>query len=400
MSIKLTDGQQRVVDEAYDWYFNSSEQVFQISGAAGTGKSTVIYAIIQRLGIPMSKILPMAYIGCAALNMRLKGLYNAKTIHSALYELVDIIQTDSLGNVIMDKYLNRPLVTQVFRPRELINDYSLMVIDEAGTVPFSMKKPIEGHNIKILAVGDLNQLPPVKDQPAYLYDGKVHYLDEIVRQGKNSTIIELSQRALQGLPINTGYYPNDVLVINYDELTDQMILSSDMVICGKNVTKDFINNKVRNDILHINSPIPIYGEKLMCEKNNSSIEADGINLVNGLSGIVVNNPDVSTFDGKSLRIDFMPNYGYSPFLDIPIDYEYLISPHEERQKLKNSKFYCGEKFTYSYACTTHKSQGMTLNNVIYIEEYLNPSIQRNLNYVGITRARNKLIYVKHKRKIW
>ena len=47
MSIKLTDGQQRVVDEAYNWYFNSSEQVFQISGAAGTGQSTVIYAIIQ-----------------------------------------------------------------------------------------------------------------------------------------------------------------------------------------------------------------------------------------------------------------------------------------------------------------------------------------------------------------
>ena len=398
--MKLTNEQQNIVDQAYNWYYNSSEQVFQISGSAGTGKTTILHAIIKRLNLPMYKILPMAYVGCAALNMRLKGLYNAKTIHSALYELVDVISTDSLGNVLMDKYLNRPIIKQVFKPRELYDNYSLMIIDEAGMVPMNMKKEIESHNIKILAVGDLNQLPPVGDDPAYLYYGNVLYLTQIMRQGHNSSIIELSQRALKGLPIHTGYYPNDVLVIDYDDLTDDMILSSDMVICGKNATRDMINKKVRKDIFKFHSEIPVNGERVMCVQNNWQIESDGINLVNGLTGIVLNNPDVSKFDGKSFRMDFMPNYGYTPFIDIPVDYEYLIAPHNERQKLKHSKFYTGEKFEYAYASTCHKCQGMTLNKVIYIEEYLNPNIQNNLNYTGITRAKTSLIYVKYKKKFF
>ena len=398
--LKLTNEQQSIVDEAYNWYYNSSEQIFQLSGAAGTGKTTILHAIINRLGIPMSSILPMAYVGCAALNMRLRGLYNARTIHSALYELVDVIATDGLGNVILDKYLNRPIVTQVFRPRELYEDYSLMIVDEAGMVPFSMKKEIEGHDIKILAVGDLNQLPPVSDTPAYLYSGKVHFLTQIMRQGKNSTIIDISQRALAGLPIHTGYYPNDVLVIEYDDLTDEMIMSADMVITAKNATRDYINNKVRRDILNIHSDIPMYGERVMCTQNNWQIESDGINLVNGLTGIVSNNPDVSKFDGKSFRMDFLPNYGCAPFMDIPVDYEYMISPHEERKRLKNGKFYMGEKFEYAYASTCHKCQGMTLNRVIYIEEYLNPSIQNNLNYTAATRAKSGLIWVKRKKKFF
>jgi exodeoxyribonuclease-5 len=398
--LKLNSGQEKIVQEAVDWYFNSSEQVFQISGPAGSGKSTVLLAIIQRIGIPMSHVLPMSYVGAAALNMRLKGLYNAKTIHSALYELVDIIKTDSLGNVIMDKYLNRPILTQVFRPRELINNYSLLIVDEAGMVPSYMRKDILHHNIKVLAVGDLNQLPSIDGSPAFLYTGEVHFLTEIMRQGVNSSIIELSQRAINGLPIHTGYYPNDVLVIDYDDLTSEMIMSSNMVICGKNNTRDFINNKVRKEILGIHSEIPICGERVMCVKNDWNEEVDGINLVNGLTGIVLNNPDVSNFDGKSFRMDFMPDYGNGPFVNLPIDYEYITSLSDQRKKLKNRNYSNGELFEYAYASTCHKAQGMTIPRVVYLEEYLNRDIQNNLNYTAITRASQGLIYVKQKRKFF
>ena len=43
-------------------------------------------AIINRLGLNMYDIAPMSYIGSAAIIMRLKGLINAKTIHSWLFE--------------------------------------------------------------------------------------------------------------------------------------------------------------------------------------------------------------------------------------------------------------------------------------------------------------------------
>ena len=35
--IELNPQQQKIVDEAVDWFKNSSEQVFQYSGSAGTG---------------------------------------------------------------------------------------------------------------------------------------------------------------------------------------------------------------------------------------------------------------------------------------------------------------------------------------------------------------------------
>lgn len=398
--LKLNNGQQKIVDECYNWYYNSSEQVFQISGSAGTGKTTVLHAIIERLGIPINKIINMSYVGCAALNMRLHGLYNARTIHSSLYELVDVIATDKLGNVIMDNHLNRPKIHQVFRPRELTGNFDLMIIDEAGMVPMEMRPVILGHGIKVIAIGDLNQLKPVSGYSAFLRDGKVYFLTEIMRQGKNSSIIELSQRALQGLPIHTGYYPNDVLVIEYDDLTPEMIMSANMVICAKNATKDYINNKVRKDILNIHSEIPLYGERLMCVKNNNMIEIDGINLVNGLCGTVMNHPDVSQFDGRSFRIDFMPDLGISPFTDIPVDYEFITSPYQERKRLKTRSYSNGELFEYAYVSTTHKAQGLSLDRVVYIEEYMGQDIQNNLNYTAITRARNGLIYVKPKRKFF
>ena len=43
----------------------------------------------------------------------------------------------------------------------------LICIDEAGCVPHSLKAEIESRGLKVLACGDLNQLPPVKDKPAY-----------------------------------------------------------------------------------------------------------------------------------------------------------------------------------------------------------------------------------------
>ena len=54
----------------------------------------------------------------------------------------------------------------------------------------------------------------------------------------------------------------------------------------------------------------------------------------------------------------------------------------------------------AYAITTHMSQGSQYPNGAYIEEYLSPDINKNLNYTGITRFSNFLIYVKKKKKYY
>ena len=61
--IVLNKDQQKAADAAVNWFYHSSEQTFQIAGPAGTGKSVVISAILERLNLNPSQVLPMAYTG-------------------------------------------------------------------------------------------------------------------------------------------------------------------------------------------------------------------------------------------------------------------------------------------------------------------------------------------------
>ena len=84
----LNEGQEKTVQAAVNWYYNSSNQVFEIAGWAGTGKSVVLHEIIRRLGLGESEYMAMAYTGQASCVMRTKGFRGARSIHSSLYELV------------------------------------------------------------------------------------------------------------------------------------------------------------------------------------------------------------------------------------------------------------------------------------------------------------------------
>ena len=88
--IQLNSGQQKIKDAAVDWFRNGSSQVFEIEGAAGTGKSFLIFQILQELGLTPAQFLPMAYTGQASIVMRTRGFTTAKSIHSSLYENVDL----------------------------------------------------------------------------------------------------------------------------------------------------------------------------------------------------------------------------------------------------------------------------------------------------------------------
>lgn len=110
--------------------------------------------------------------------------------------------------------------------------------------------------------------------------------------------------------------------------------------------------------------------------------------------------DVSKFDGKNFTIDFQPYLSRTPFYDIKCDFKYFIAPTEQKQFLKNNKYNTNEKFEFSYCITTHLSQGSQYANGIYFEEYLNKDINKNLNFTGITRFSNNVIYVKRKSRFY
>ncbi len=387
----LTEEQQSLVQDCYNWFYNDTDLVFEFAGGPGTGKSFVLDFIIKYLGINRNNIAPMAYTGAAAVNMRTKGLLNAGTIHSWIYHTNISPRIDKSGNYIMDEYFNRPKEGLDFIPKVELEDIKLIIIDEAYMVPFEMKKDIEKFGIKIIACGDWNQLPPINSKPAYLTNRNVHLLTKTMRQAENSNIVKLAYYVLNGFPISNGYY-GDVLVINEDELTDQMIMSSDVVICSKNSTREYYNNKIR-ELYGFHNKLPEYGERIICRSNNKYEVVEGINLANGLIGTVTNFPDVSGFDGKTFSMSFKPDLLSSSF-NIKASYKYFIASHQQKEALKYDKYLEGEKFEFGYCITSHLSQGSQFDNVIVIEEPMMGNINNRLSYVAITRAKKQLIYVK------
>lgn len=392
----LTDEQQALVKACYSWFYNDNDLIFEYSGGPGTGKSFVMNYIIDYLGIDRKYIAPMAYTGAAAVNMRTKGLLNAGTIHSWIYHTSITAKKDKNGKYIMDDYFNRPKESLDFIPKVKLKNIKLIIIDEAYMVPYEMKKDIERFGIKILVAGDWNQLPPVNSKPAYLTDPEtVFLLTKTMRQSEGSNIVKLAYNVLNGLPISNGYY-GDVLVIDEDELTDQMILSSNIVICSKNSTREYYNNKIRK-LYNYKGKIPQYGERIICRSNDKDEIVDGINLANGLIGTVVNYPDVSSYDGKTFNIHFLPDLLSNAF-DIRVSYKYFTATYQQREVLKHDRYLEGEKFEFGYAITAHLSQGSQFDNVIVIDEPMMGNINNRLSYVAITRAKKRLIYVKKKYK--
>ena len=110
-----------------------------------------------------------------------------------------------------------------------------------------------------------------------------------MRQALDSPILYLANMATKGEYIQTGKYGDSCFVIYEDEVTDNMLLKSEMTICGKNVTRDKINYHVRNDIHKIDKDYPVIGDKMVCRQNNWKLSIDNnIFLINGLVGYVEN----------------------------------------------------------------------------------------------------------------
>jgi len=393
---QLNDDQEKIRQAAVKWFFNESEQLFQIAGAAGTGKTFLIYEILRSLNLNPDQYLAMAYTGQASIVMRTRGFLSAKSIHSSLYELVEVADYDNISEA-----FNLPKKKKVFRLRPFIEDsIKLIFIDEAYMVPKRMIKDILSFGIKTIVCGDPNQLPPVGDDPGFLIDGKVHRLNQLMRQAESSPIVYIANRANKDLPIHCGRYGDQVLVITDDDIVPEMFTDfAQCVCCGTNRTREIMNSNIRS-LMGYSGQLPTFGERVICRQNNWDINCLGISLCNGLCGTVLSPADISRYDGNIFTIDFKPDLVNDYFRHLSCNMEYFLAPYPRKQEMKSmdKNYTKGEFFEYAYCLTTHLCQGSEYQTGIYIEEFTRPQMQRALNYTGITRFKQGLIYIKKKNK--
>lgn len=384
--IQLTDEQERVIQDAIEWFNNSNTQIFELSGSAGTGKSLVLHCIVNRLGLSELEIAPVAYTGAAAIVMRRNNFKDACTIHSLLYQYKEIY----------DKYTHKTI--RKFERKEVGGFVKLIIVDEAGMCDQNIRRDLERTHKKIIVAGDVNQLPPISGDPAFFRDpSQIHYLTKIMRQNEKSAIVMLSQDLLNKKRIYPGNY-GEVLVIPRSEFNNHMaeyVSNYGMLLCGLNRTRDALNKTIREQILGYTNPLPNVGERLINRRNLWEYSIDnGIALVNGTVGRCLTATDISNFKGDSFTIDFKPDYTEEAFTNLTVDYKYFLADYATRKDL-NNHYLPGDsraRMEYAYACTTHVAQGSQFDSGIYLQEYF-PNNSHNLHYTGITRFRKRVLYV-------
>jgi len=356
------------------------EPIVIITGGPGTGKSTIIRAIIEALmelepsELVSERIALLAPTGRAAKRLNEVCRFPAQTIHRFLgYE----------GNGIFK-----------FGP-EAKTDARVVIVDEFSMVDLNLAARLFSsleNGVKLILIGDVDQLSSVEpgevlaDMIASKEITTVR-LDRIHRQSSDSTIISLAHA------VNRGYVGEDILVKqedrNFIRLDDSSILPGILktveqaVLKGMNLVRDIqvlvpmykgdigieaINKKLQErfnpgdgtEIKHLNRAFRV-NDKVIQLVNRSEK-----GVMNGDIGYVLSlNREDDDFTGLTVMFDFGP-----------VDYNI-----DELEDL-----------AHAYAISIHKSQGSEYDLVIVPFSYkYYVMLKRKLIYTAITRAKKYLV---------
>jgi exodeoxyribonuclease V len=401
MTITLTDKQNKAKNDGVAWFKGTEtngkdpRRIFTIAGLAGTGKSTLVSFIIDETGLDDDEVVFVAFTGMAASVLLRKGNKNAMTIHKLIYNAIPIEDGET------------GMVTKfIFELKEELDNQKikLIILDEVSMANEALVADLKSFGIKIMALGDPGQLPPISGGNTLLDNPDV-FLDEIMRQALDNPIIYISMLAREGKRIPYGLYGDKVQVIQRNELHEEMFLHADQVIAGMNKTVQALNMFHRKHIQGIESPFPIVGDKVICLKNdwNYKITENGldISLVNGLIG------HLTSIENQKRTMLY--KIGFKPIFMEEEEFPKLYADkvpflNEKMQETVNPKslyifrkpvidMYGIQEFAFGNAITCHKSQGSEFDKVLLFNEILNRKLHSRWLYTGITRAKEQLILV-------
>ena len=389
MGIELNTQQVHALYDIENWWTHQDNQVYEISGAAGTGKTFLVNYFIDRIGLDSSEVAFTAFAGKAAMQMARNGL-PAQTIHSLIYDHVKVLDYDANGKIQVNPATGKPLMKWEFVKKDKIfKNPKLIVVDEASMVNKALADDLLSFDVPLIALGDLNQLPPVIGNPVFLKHPN-YILTQIMRQAENDPIVWLSQRILNNQKLEYGTYGTSS-VCSKSALNDYHLLNTDIVLTGTNKLRHKINELYRKDLLNIRKlDLPQVGEKIICVKNDWTRSIDNsIFLMNGLAGYI-DFIDIESYNGKELKIDFRPDFLQKKFKNIRLDYKKLFNMYGDNDRV--DIFSKLNQFEFAYAITTHKSQGSQWDTVIYLDERSgwDPDTYKKLQYTAITRAKKAI----------
>lgn len=448
---KPTFEQEKVVKKLADFLFcRKTEGLFLLKGYAGTGKTSLIGALVKTLDQLEQKCVLLAPTGRAAKVFAHYAGHPAFTIHKKIY------RQRSFSNELDNFSIN-----------DNLHQYTLFIVDEASMIAneglsgsmFGTGRLLDdliqyvysGQGCRLMLIGDTAQLPPVGEEESPALSAEVlrgyglevseGLLTEVVRQLHDSGILwnatalrrYIAEEDFFALPpIKVEGFP-DIRVIPGNELIeaigdsyDHVGMDETIVVCRSNKRANIYNKGIRNTILYREEELES-GDLLMIAKNNyywtegckvlDFIANGDIAVVRRVrreremygfrfADVVLRFPD---YDDMELEVKLLLDTLHTDapalpkemsdrlFYSVLEDYADIPGKRDRMKKMKADPYYNALQVKYAYAVTCHKAQGgqwkrVFLDQGYMTEEMLSPDYFRWL-YTAFTRATEMLYLV-------
>ena len=430
------------------------KEVFLLKGFAGTGKTTIVGALVNSLWKTTQKAVLMAPTGRAAKVMANYSKKQAFTIHRKIY---------------FPKKQRGGAIHFELAPNKHRN--TLFIVDEASMIPDApsdsklfgngsllddlLMYVYSGHNCKLILIGDTAQLPPVhlEVSPAldadnlrrqYNKDVIKLELDEVVRQAEDSGILfnatllreQLQSGFFEEFRFDVLPYSDIVRLIDGYEIQEAIDTSyhengkeETAFIVRSNKRANLYNESIRARILFLESELAV-GDYMMVVKNNyfwlepkseagfiangDIIEVLEINGIRDLYGFrfaevlvqMVDYPNQKPFETvllldtvKAETASLSYEDGNRLYQAVMEDYAEERSNYKKFQSVKKNKYFNALQVKFSYAITCHKSQGGQWDTVFVEQPYLPDGINKDYLrwlYTAVTRAKKQLYLIGFK----
>jgi ATP-dependent exoDNAse (exonuclease V), alpha subunit - helicase superfamily I member len=430
------------------------QSCFVLKGYAGTGKTTLIAALVKVLPALKKRAVLLAPTGRAAKVMSYYSGRKALTIHKKIYRKKSAISFQ----------LDFTLAENLHEDTLFIVDEASMISNESVNV-FSksllndlFRYVQSGKNCSLLFVGDTAQLPPVGllDSPAlnpgYL-ENEFHLcvypyeLTTVVRQSQDSGIlynatkirneIISAEEGQHDFPfpkfITKGFkdlyrMTGERLIEGINYAYDKYGVENTMIICRSNRSANLYNQNIRNRILFRDEELT-GGDYIMVVKNNyfwlqENNMGDGF-IANGdmakvrkvsniheqhgyrFADVTLEFMDIDEIEPITCRVILDSLYTESPNLsyesqknlyeEISLDYADILDRKDRLEAIKKDPYYNALQIKFAFAITCHKAQGGQWPIVFVDQGYINDEMLDleflRWLYTGVTRATQELFLV-------
>lgn len=444
-----TLGQKKLIDFFAGYITDPlSRSILMINGYAGTGKTSIIAAIVNTLKSYDMGCVLLAPTGRAAKVMTQYSGHPAYTIHKKIYRQ----KSEQSFDLNFNKDKN--ILYIIDEASMLSNSSSDMGSFGSGRLIDDLMQYVEsGSGCKLVIVGDNAQLPPVgmDSSPAldpaamgYYGDVEYHSLTEVVRQGADSGILHNAttiRRMIEGGEVDipkldltfSDFHSlkGAELIETIDDAYRKYGIENTVVITRSNKRAGKFNQGIRNSILDREEKIGS-GDMIMIVKNNYFYKTDGIEFIaNGdiaeivrihkheslygfnFANATIRLPDygdteieckllLDTLDSDSPSLSYEQHQAL--FRAVEEDYADIKNKRTRYTKLREDPYFNALQVKFAYAVTCHKAQGgqwpaVFVDQMIFGDEAISRDFLRWL-YTAITRATEEVHLINFQDKFF